>query len=209
MSANVNINAIVEKVKNILMGPIKDPKKMFDSIKAESQTMQDLVIYLAIIGVPMLICIIIGYGVVGIGGWGYHFRISFGWAFAWGISQYVFSIVGIVIFGYILNALAPSFSSKQNRIQAMKLVACTATPWFIAGILYIFPPLSILVFLAGLYGLYILYLGLPVLMETPEDKRIIYLIVSIVVYIIIMVVVSQVTGAIMGRAVGYHHYIGW
>ena len=199
MSVNVNINAIVEKVKNILMGPIKDPKKMFDSVKAESQTMQDLIIYLAIIAVPTLIGIIIGYGI---------FRTSFGWAFARGIFQYIFSIVGIVIFGYILNALAPSFSSKPNLIQAMKLVACTATPGFIAGILYIFPPLSILVFLAGLYGLYILYLGLPVLMETPEDKRIIYLIVSIVVYIIITAIVSQVTGAVMGRAVGYH-YVGW
>ncbi len=67
----------------------------------------------------------------------------------------------------------------QDQTQAMKLVAYASTLGLLAGILYIIPPLAILVFLASLYGLYILYLGIPVFMETPEDKRLIYLIVSI------------------------------
>ncbi|MDF2957999.1 MAG: hypothetical protein OD814_001621 [Candidatus Alkanophagales archaeon MCA70_species_1] len=149
--------------------------------------------------------VIIGYGVVGVKvGWGMfatHITLPMGTAVGIGILQYALSIIGVIIFAYILNALAPSFSSEQNLMQAMKLAAYAATPGLLAGILYALPTLSILVFLISLYGLYILYLGLPVLMNTPEDKQIIYLIVAIVVYIIIMVVIGAVVSAVMRHTI--------
>ena len=196
--SKIDISAIIDRVKNILL----KPKETLALAKAEQPSMQDLIVYLAIVAIPTLIGIIIGYGVVGIGGFGYHFRVPIGGAITLGILQYVLAIVGIIILGYIVNALAPTFSSKPNQIQATKLVAYTATPWLVAGILYIFPPLSILVILAGIYGLYIMYLGMPVFMETPEDKKLIYLIVSIVVYIIIMAVVSGITSSVMWGMIG-------
>ena len=202
MATNVDTNKIVDQVKNILL----KPKETLAEVKSERPDMKDLIVYLAIVGLPTLIGVIIGYGVIGIGGFGYHIRVPIGSAFGVGILQYILSIVGIVIFGYIVNALAPTFSSKQDQIQAMKLVAYGATPAFVAGILYIIPTLGILVFLAGLYGLYIMYLGIPVLMETPEDKKLGYFIVSIVVYIVVMVVVNSVTGAVMGGITGYGVY---
>jgi len=198
---NVDIGAIVDRVKNILT----NPKKTLETVRSESPSTKDVIIYLAIIAIPTLIGIILGYGVVGVGGYGYRFRFPFGWAVAWGVMQYVFSIVGVVILAYIITALAPSFSSNKDQAQALKLVAYGATPWLIAGILFIYPPLAFLVFLASIYGWYIMYLGLPVLMGTPEDKRIMYLVVTIVVHIIIMAIVSQVTGAIVRGSVGYHY----
>ncbi len=71
------------------------------------------------------------------------------------------------------------------------------TPYFVAGVLYIFPVLSILVFLASLYGLYILYLGLPVMMETPKEKAIGYLIVAIIVMLIVNLNVGAIAGAVI------------
>jgi len=198
---NVDIGAIVDRVKNILT----NPKKTLETVRSESPSTKDVIIYLAIIAIPTLIGIILGYGVVGVGGFGYRFRCPFGWAVAWGVMQYVFSIVGVVILAYIITALAPSFSSNKDQAQALKLVAYGATPWLIAGILFIYPPLAFLVFLASIYGWYIMYLGLPVLMGTPEDKRIMYLVVTVVVHIIIMAIVSQVTGAIVRGSVGYHY----
>ena len=130
------------------------------------------------------------------------FTVPFQWAIMWGIIQYVLSIIGVIVFGFVLNMLAPSFSSRQDQIQATKLVAYAATPGLLAGILNILPQLSILAFIAGLYGLYILYLGIPVLMETPEDKRLIYLIVAIVAYIVIMAVVGAITSGVMWGIVG-------
>lgn len=195
----MDINAIVDRAKNVVL----KPKETLEAAKAEQPSMQDLIIYVAIVAVPTLIGIIIGYGVVGIGGFWGHFRVPIHLALGWGILQYVLSIIGVFVFGYIVSLLAPSFSSKQDQTQAMKLVAYASTPGLLAGILYIIPPLAILVFLASLYGLYILYLGIPVFMETPEDKRLIYLIVSIVVYIIIMAIIGWITSAIMWGMIGY------
>ena len=194
----MDINAIVDRAKNVVL----KPKETLEAAKAEQPSMQDLIMYVAIVAVPTLIGIIIGYGVVGVGAFLVHFRVPMHWAVTWGIMQYVLSIIGVIVFGYVVNMLAPSFSSKQDQIQATKLVAYASTPGLLAGILYIIPSISFLVLLAGLYGLYILYLGIPVFMETPEDKRIIYLIVAIVVYIIIMVVVGAITSAVMWGIVG-------
>lgn len=195
----MDLNEIIVRAKNVVLSP----QATLEAAKAERPSMQDLIMYVAIVAVPMLIGIIIRYGVVGMGGafWA-PFRLPIQWAVTWGIVQYVLSIIGVIVFGYVVNMLAPSFSSKQDQIQATKLVAYAATPGLLAGILNIYPPLSILVFLAGLYGLYILYLGIPVLMETPEDKRLIYLIVAIVVYIVIMAVVRWLTSAVMRGMVG-------
>jgi len=50
--------------------------------------------------------------------------------------------------------------------------------------------------LGSLYGIYVLYLGLPILMGTPDDKRPVYTVAILVVVIIVMVVISAVAGAL-------------
>jgi hypothetical protein len=194
----MDINAIIDRAKSVVLSP----QSTLEAAKAEQPSMQDLITYVAIVAVPTLIGIIIGYGVVGIGTFGFQYKVPFQWAMTWGIMQYVLSIIGVIVFGFVLNLLAPNFSSKQDQTQSTKLVAYASTPGLLAGILNIFPPLSILAFLAGLYGLYILYLGIPVLMDTPEDKRLIYLIVAIVAYIVIMAVVGAITSGVMWGIVG-------
>jgi hypothetical protein len=56
--------------------------------------------------------------------------------------------------------------------------------------------------LAGLYGLYILYLGLPRLMRVTEDKAVGYTVVVIVAYIVLFFVfaaiVSTLTASLFG-----------
>lgn len=64
-----------------------------------------------------------------------------------------------------------------------------------AGVLYIFPPLSILVFIVSLYGIYLFYLGLPLLMETPKEKALGYVIVVIVVTIVVFVIIGIIISA--------------
>jgi hypothetical protein len=54
----------------------------------------------------------------------------------------------------------------------------------VAGILSIVPVLGVLTFVGGIYGLYLMYLGLPHMMKTPQDKAIGYLVVSILAVIV-------------------------
>ncbi len=125
-----------------------------------------------------------------------------GRALEYAIVSYIFALVSTYVFGFIINALAPNFSSPQNLPNAMKLAVYSMTPAWIAGILNIIPGLSILVTLASLYGLYILYMGFDSpMMETPKDKVLGYLVVSIVVVIALLLVSGLVVGGIAFRTI--------
>jgi len=51
--------------------------------------------------------------------------------------------------------------------------------------------------LAGIYGLYLMYLGLPQTMRTPPDKVIVYLVVSIIAMIVIYWIISLILSSII------------
>ena len=48
--------------------------------------------------------------------------------------------------------------------------------------------------LLGLYGVYLLWVGLPVMMKTPEDKRLVYIVAAVVVIILVNVIISAIFG---------------
>jgi len=111
-------------------------------------------------------------------------RASFSRALGLAVVSYIFSLVMVYVLALIIKALAPSFSSQADLVGALKLAAYSMTPYFVAGILYIIPFLDWLVILAGLYGLYVLYLGFKGgLMSTPPDKVMGYFILTLVVEI--------------------------
>ncbi len=111
-----------------------------------------------------------------------------------GIVAYIFALVSVVVVGFILYWLAPRFSSLADQNKATKLVAYVYTPVFLIAILNIVPSLAILNLLALLYGLYILYIGLPIVLKTPQNKVVPYvvaiLIVTLVVYIILALIAA-------------------
>ena len=76
----------------------------------------------------------------------------------------------------------------------------SSTPVWIAGVLSLIPMLGVLTIIAALYGLYLLYIGLPVLMKNPEDKSIGYTALIVVCYIVAALIVSVVIGALAGGA---------
>jgi hypothetical protein len=117
------------------------------------------------------------------------------------ILQYVLTLVSVYLSAFVIDKLAPSFGSKSDLVQALKLVAYASTPAWIAGVLGIIPLLGILVVLASLYGIYLFYLGLPFTMQTPADKVIPYMLVSAVVIIILSVIVGIVATAVAAPAI--------
>jgi uncharacterized membrane protein len=78
------------------------------------------------------------------------------------------------------------------------MVAYASTAGWIAGMLRLIPALTPLIFLAALYGVYLFYLGLPVVMKTPPDKIVPYMVVSAVVIIVISVVMASLSGGFVG-----------
>ena len=192
---------IVQRVQSIIL----KPKAEWVKIKAEPSTVAGLFTSYAMIlaaipaGAQFLGNILVGSRLPFVG----LYRWSIGRALGNAIVSYIFALAAVYLFALIINELAPNFGSAKNMTSALKLSVYSMTPGWVAGILYIIPGLWILGILASLYGLYVLYLGFDTpMMETPKDKVMSYLGVSIVVVIVLYVVFSLILGGIFAVRYG-------
>lgn len=189
------MNNLIARIQAILL----KPKEEWVKIKAESMPVMPLFmkVVIPLAAIPA-VCGFIGNALIGrrILSFGV-FRYPLGTALFQALLTYALTVVSVYIGGMVINALAPSFGSKSNLENAMKLVVFSMIPGWIAGVFQILPALWVLTTIASLYGLYILYLGfLTPMMETPQDKVIPYLVVSILVIAGLLIVVSVIVGAI-------------
>ena len=120
--------------------------------------------YVAILAAIPAVCSFIGLVVFGV-------PIVF--ALVGAVVKYLLTFVVLYIVAMIVDALAPTFGGQKNFAAALKVTVYSYTPYWLAGIFTLIPGLRFLTIL-GLYGLYLLYLGLPPLMRCPEDKAIVY-----------------------------------
>lgn len=186
---------VVSRVQGIILNPKEEWKKIKDESIPLSQLFTSYALILA--AIPA-VAQFLGWGLIG------HnvpfkgmTRLGIGTALLQSIVLYVGSLVTVYIIGLIINALASTFSSVQNRENAMKLAVFSMTPGWVAGVLYIIPFLGFLVIFAYIYGIYLMYLGFTTpLMETPKEKVAGYLVVVILVSVVVMFVVGLILGAI-------------
>jgi hypothetical protein len=188
-----NKSGIVERAKNILL----KPAETWDVIAYEPATEKGLftgyAIYLA--AIPPLASLI-GGQVFGHSFFGVTYRAPFLGAVAGAILQYVLSLIGIFVFALIIEALAPTFGAHKNRLQALKVATYAYTAAWVAGIFSLIPSLGILSILGGIYSLYLLYLGLPRVMNAPQSKALGYTALCVVVGIVLSIVIGAVVGAL-------------
>lgn len=65
----------------------------------------------------------------------------------------------------------------------------------------ILPALAILMIL-GLYSVYLFYLGISVMKKTPEDQKIVYMVVSALVMIVVSFVINFILQKILMSVFG-------
>jgi hypothetical protein len=112
------------------------------------------------------------------------------------VFKYVLTFVAVYIVAWIVNLLAPTFASQKSFASALKVTVYSYTPSWLAGVFLLIPSLRFLTIL-GLYGLYLLYLGLPPVMKTPPEKAIWYTIVIVICAIIVSLLIGAVVTAIL------------
>jgi len=97
-------------------------------------------------------------------------------------------------FAVIVDALAPTFSGRKSRENAIKLAVYSMTPVWLAGVFALIPALQILRLAASLYAVYVFWLGLPVLMAAPSDRIGPYAVASVLGGILLWFVVAASVG---------------
>lgn len=181
---------LVDRVKNILMSP----KEEWLVIDGEPGETREVMQYVAVLAAIPAIAGVIGSLIL----LGTPFLV---FAIITALIGYVMAFVSVYIIAFIIDALAPTFSSEKHFPSALKLAAYSATPSWVAGIFTIIPIVGgIIALLGSLYGLYLLYLGVPVLMRTPQEKTMGYTIVIIVCAIVVALLLGFVIAAIAGIA---------
>lgn len=181
--------SLVDRAKNI----ITKPKAEWAVIAAEEPNVQQIFVgYVLPLALIPAIAHIIGWGLIGAG-----FLMSYSYGIAMGLVSFITAFVSVYLTAFVIDALAPNFGSQKNLGRAVQLVAYSATPAWVAGILYILPFIGWLASLLGLYSLYLMYVGLPHTMKAPQDKVMVYLIVSIIVLLVVYFVIAAILTSIL------------
>ncbi len=188
----INIELLIDRVKLVLLSP----KGAWVKISSEPIDRKDFLMsyVLPLVLIPTLASFI-GYGLIGLGS---YFKVaSLSWGLHQAITAFLGAFLGVFISAFCIHKLAANFDTQVSLNNAIKLVAYSYTPVWIAGVFYILPSLSILSLLAGIYSLYILYVGFVPVTNVKEEKKTSYFILSLILVIVVSVVVSLVIGAIL------------
>lgn len=193
----MDFNRLIARVKAILL----TPKTEWPVIAGEPATTADL--YKNYIVILAAIPAIFGFLKMSLIGVSMPFagtmRIGVMAGLANMVVIYGLSLLMVYVMALIINALAPTFDAQKDPTQALKTVAYAYTASWIAGFAQILPWLGVLIGIAGgIYGIYLLYLGLPHTMKCPPHKAAGYTVVAIIIAIVLGFVVGLLAGAITG-----------
>ena len=181
---------IVDDVQAIL----SRPKEEWLRIKEDPTSVSHLLTtYAAILALVPAFAQFVSFGFIGLRvsqkGW---ITYGMGMALFRSILFYILTLVSVYVLGLVINFLAPNFSSTQDKLKAMKLAVFSMIPVWLGGVFYIVYPLRGLSIIAGLYGIYIFYLGITApLLDTPREKVVPFLLVNAFVAVVLIVVVSN------------------
>lgn len=93
------------------------------------------------------------------------------------VAYYFAIVVGIFLIGYIIQWMGNTYVKSVKLAESVALAAFVSVPILLIGIFEIYPVLWIN-FLIGLvalaYSVFLLYSGLPILMDIPKEKGFLY-----------------------------------
>lgn len=162
---------MVQRVQDILLRP----RATWPQIDAEDGSPAPIYrSYLVFLAAIPAVAGFIGTSLIDIGMLGVTVRIPILRGLVSMVASYVLSLVMVYVLALVANALAPYFQGRKDMGSAFKLVAYSITASMVGGIFALLPALSLLGVVAGLYSVYLLYTGIPVLMKAPSEKSVGY-----------------------------------
>jgi hypothetical protein len=186
----------IARVKNIVLSP----KTEWEVIAPESTSATQLYTgYIVILSALAAVLAFVHMSVIGarlpLGGGVLRYPMSSGLTAA--VMGFVLGLIGVFLVGLIINGLAGTFSAQRDQRQALKVAAYSLTPAWLSSILALSPVLpTLLQFLAGCYGIYVLYLGLPVVMRSPKERAVGYTAAVVICTVLLGIVFGVIAGGL-------------
>lgn len=106
-----------------------------------------------------------------------------------GIAVYIVNLAGVYAAAVLMRFIGNSFHTDAPFSSYMSLAILSAVPYWLAGAFNLIPALRVLSMI-GIYGIYILFLGIPEMIKVPEERNLPFN-VAVVVAIIILVLLGN------------------
>jgi len=175
------------------------PAETWETIEAEPATVDDLyrgwVIPLAAIPAVCRSIGVLAFG--GIQIFGVRYRPGVLGVLLEALATYALTLGSISVLARIIDAFAPRFGGARNHTQAFKLAAYSGTAGWLGGVLLLLPTMGgLLQVLAGLYSLYLLYLGLPKLMRSDPDQTLGYFVLILAATLTLALLIGSLVSCV-------------
>lgn len=182
-----------------IWGLFTRPHKQWASLREERLGTGKAFAHLMILAVIPVVCAYIGTTEVGwrIGN-GPAVKITGDSALRIGVLYYVTLIVGVSWVAWMIGWMANTYGAKQPFSQCLVLATYIATPFFLFGLMQLYPVLWINLvagFPALAFTVVLLYTGVPEMMQIPEEKG--FLFSSSVLAIGLVLLVSVLAATVM------------
>jgi hypothetical protein len=185
-----------------IIGLFSDPTREWEKIREQYSSGGSPVGQMLVMA---LIPAISGYiGTTQVGwriGVGDPIRITDESALSIAIIYYVALLVGIFSIGWVIHLLGRAYEIHKSLSLCIALAAYTATPLFLIGIMQVYPVLwlNMLLGLPALaYTVYLLYSGLPIMMEIPAERGFLYSSAVMAVGLVALVALLAMTALLWG-----------
>lgn len=187
-------------ILNHIWGLYAHPKEEWQTIEKRHESLMYSLIHILTVALIPAIC---GYYAAAHIGWtigaGDPIKLTQSSAAIMAVGMYFALIVGVFALAYLIHWMAKTFDSSPNFTQSLELAAYTATPLLMVGVTALVPVLwfvVLAVMAAMCYSVYLLYSGVPIMMNIPEEKGFIYS-SSVVTCGLVMLVAMMATTVIM------------
>ena len=173
------ITVFINRVSNIN----SKPNEEWSVIESEKPNQIKLAVYAIILAAISFLAIFIKFAFIGTEGYP-EGNITMG--LEYGLYHFFSSLIMAYILAWFVDLRAISNNSSKDFGRSLQLVIYSFTPYWLAGVIYIFGlNFQAIIQVIGLFSIYLIYLGLPIIKKTPNDKVLIYMI-NIVIGIFIL-----------------------
>ena len=186
-----------------IIGLLSDPTRQWEKIREQYKSGSGSPV--AHVLILALIPAISGYiGTTQVGwriGVGEPIRITGDSAMSIAIIYYIALLVGIFSIGWVIHLLGKAYEVEKPLPLCIALAAYTATPLFLIGLMQVYPLLwlNMLMGLPALaYTVYLLYSGLPIMMEIPTERGFLYSSAVLAVGLVALVAMLAMTALLWG-----------
>ncbi len=185
-----------------IWGLYAHPRNEWHSIEKLHEKISYSLLHVFIVALIPAIC---GYYAAAHIGWtigaGDPIKLAKSSALFMSVGMYFALVGGVFSLAYLIYWMAKTFDSTPNYTQSFELAAYTATPLLMVGIAALYPVLwfvAIAALCAMIYSVYLLYSGVPIMMNIEEGKGFIYASSVVTCGLVLLVGIMAASTIIMG-----------